>query len=329
MYNKTMLRTRASPRSPRPWTSAGSRRQGQRSGDGKYGLSFRGGQERGISLPWLVNWLYEGGDWYPADADSIAIFDTDAARVALEQLVKMYDYAPEGIDSYAYQEAMKAMQQGYAAMFVDAATLAVNLLDPAQTELYDQFGFAALDGTYSWGDGWAFSIGSRTPHADWCWELIKCATSYETALGQIMNRKAISCYRPDVYANDEIYQVLPEDLGAAVEKSASMAKIVYWPLVAQKGEIATEMVQVFYDVIKGNRTVEDGLAHSGRYDRDPGARRRGVQEGCVTPTKSVRRAGQKPRAPDKRICPGERLETCSEIHRARGGPAPTGSCTGC
>ncbi len=83
-----------------------------------------------------------------------------------------------------------------------------------------------------------------------------------------MNRKAISCYRPDVYANDEIYQVLPEDLGAAVEKSASMAKIVYWPLVAQKGEIATEMVQVFYDVIKGNRTVEDGLAHSGRYDRD-------------------------------------------------------------
>jgi ABC-type glycerol-3-phosphate transport system substrate-binding protein len=261
MYNKTMLEEAGITEIPS--TMAEVLECAAKINDpenGKYGIAFRGGQERGISLPWIINWLYEGGDWYPADAPSTAIFDTDAAKAALEQLVEMYDYAPEGIDSYAYQEAMTAMQQGYAAMFVDAATLAVNLLDPEQTNLHDQFGFAALDGTYSWGDGWCFSIASSTPHAEWCWELIKCATSYETALGQIMTGKAISCYRNDVYANEEIYTVLPQDLCDAVEKSAAMAKIVYWPLIAQKGEIATDMVQTFYKVIKGNQTVEEGLA---------------------------------------------------------------------
>ncbi|MDO4546782.1 MAG: extracellular solute-binding protein, partial [Clostridia bacterium] len=227
--------------------------------NGKYALAFRGGQERGIAIPWLINWLYEGGEWYPQDGQAITVFDTEAAEVALDQLVRMYDYAPEGIDAYAYQEAMTAMQQGYSAMFVDAATLAVNLLDPEQTNLYDQFGFAALDGVYSWGDGWCFSIASNTDYAEWCWELIKCATSYDTALDQIMRGKAISCYRTDVYANDEIYTVLPEDLCNAVEKSASMAKIVYWPLISQKSEINTDMVQIFYDAIKGNIGVEEAL----------------------------------------------------------------------
>ena len=227
---------------------------------GKYGIAFRGGQERGIAIPWLINWLYQGGQWYPQDGRSIAVLDTEAARVALEQLVRMYDYAPEGVDAYAYQEAMTAMQQGYAAMFVDAATLAVNLMDPQQTALSDQFGFAALDGTFSWGDGWCFSIASNTPHADWCWELIKCATSYETALDQILRGKAISCYRTDVYANEEIYSVLPQDLCDAVEKSASMAKIVYWPLIAQSSEITNDMIQTFYNVIKGNLEVEEALS---------------------------------------------------------------------
>ena len=130
--------------------------------EGQYALAFRGGMERGVALPWVINWLYEGGTWYPEDADNFAVFNTEAAKKAADQLVEMYKYAPEGIHSYAYQEAMTAMQQGMTAIFVDAATIAVNLLDPAQTELTDQFGFTALDGTYSWGDGWCFSIASRT-----------------------------------------------------------------------------------------------------------------------------------------------------------------------
>ena len=222
--------------------------------NGRYGLAFRGGMERGVSIPWVINWLYEGGNWYPEDADNYAVFNTDAAVKAAEQLVKMYDYAPEGIHAYAYQEAMTAMQQGMCAMFVDAATLAVNLLDPNQTELYDQFGFAALDGVYSWGDGWAFSIGSRSEHPDWCWELIKCATSYDTALNQILNGTAISCYRNDVYENEEIYNRLPADLCDAVQKSADMANIVYWPLISQSTEIINELKQCLYSAIQGEIT---------------------------------------------------------------------------
>jgi ABC-type glycerol-3-phosphate transport system substrate-binding protein len=225
-----------------------------------FGLAFRGGQERGIALPWLINWLYLGGEWYPEGHDSIAIFDTDIALKALNQLIQMYDYAPEGIQSYAYQEAMAAMQQGYAAMFVDAVTLGVNLLDPAQTELHDQFGFSALEGTYSWGDGWCFSVASRTKHPEWCWELIKVATSYDTALDQIMRGKAVSCYRNDVYANEEINKVVPADLSEAVSKSAPMASIVYWPLISQKGEITGAMIDAFYKAINKKITPEEALA---------------------------------------------------------------------
>ena len=60
---------------------------------GQYGLAFRGGMERGVAIPWVINWLYEGGTWYPEDADNYAVFNTDAAVKAAEQLVEMYDYA--------------------------------------------------------------------------------------------------------------------------------------------------------------------------------------------------------------------------------------------
>ncbi|MGI6236323.1 MAG: extracellular solute-binding protein [Candidatus Excrementavichristensenella sp.] len=257
MYNKTMLEEAGIAEIPTTIDEVlATAAKVNDPANGKYGLSFRGGMERGIALPWLINWLYEGGTWYPENADNFAIFNTDAALKATQQLVDMYNYAPEGIHSYAWQEAMTAMQQGMAAMWVDAATLAVNLLDPGQTNLYEQFGFAALDGVSSWGDGWCFSIGSGTEHPEWCWELIKVATSYDTALDQIMRGTAISCYRSDVYANEEIYTVLPEDLCDAVEKSASMANIVYWPLISQSVEIATEMKNTLYAALTGQITPE-------------------------------------------------------------------------
>lgn len=226
----------------------------------RYGLAFRGGMERGIALPWLINWLYEGGTWYPENAPKYAIFDTPAAKKATEQLVEMYKYAPTGIDSYAWQEAQTAMQQGFAGIMVDTATLAVNLLNPEQTDLYDQFAFGALDGVYSWGDGWCFSIASRTEHPEWCWEIIKKATSYEVALDQILKGSATTCYRNDVYENEAIYEVLPADLCEAVKKSAGMASIVYWPLISQMSEIQSEMKLYFYDCIKGKTTVDECLA---------------------------------------------------------------------
>ena len=262
MYNKTMLAEAGIIELPKTMAEVLEvAAKINNPAEGKYGIAFRGGMERGVALPWDINWLYEGGTWYPEEGDNYAIFNTEAAKTALEQLVEMYDYAPEGIGSYAWQEAMAAMQQGRAAMLVDAVTLAVNLLDPAQTELYDQFGFAALDGKYSWGDGWCFSIASRTPYADWCWELIKCATSYDTALNQIMTGKAVSCYRSDVYENEEIYKVLPQDLCEAVNKSASMASIVYWPLISQASEITNEIKNEAYKAIHGEQTVEEALAN--------------------------------------------------------------------
>ncbi len=129
MYNKTMLADAGITEIPKTMDEVLEvAAKVNDPANGKYGLSFRGGQERGISLPWLVNWLYEAATGIRGRGQHRHL-DTDAGQGPLEQLVNMYDYAPEGIDSYAYQEAWKGHAQGYAAMFVDAATLAVNLLD--------------------------------------------------------------------------------------------------------------------------------------------------------------------------------------------------------
>lgn len=229
--------------------------------DGYYGIVFRASREQTINtFFWLMLWFSQGGNWYDVPGcPDIAVLDQDPAIRATQYYADFHKFAPQGIANYGFEDAMLAMQQGKAAMWIDTSILAGNLLNPENSMISEDVGFSAFEEGQAIGAPWTFMMAQNTEHPEEAWKLMEYLTGFEVTWEQTKSGKQTSPVRTDVLQNPEIDQYMNAELGAALAKSLETACPQYWPVISQTAEIRNILSVSISDVAAGKKTAEDAM----------------------------------------------------------------------
>jgi multiple sugar transport system substrate-binding protein len=229
--------------------------------DGQYGIVFRASREQTINtFFWLMLWFSQGGNWYDVPGcPDIAVLDQPAAIQATQYYADFHKYAPQGIANYGFEDAMLAMQQGKAAMWIDTSILAGNLLNPENSLISEDVGFSAFEEGRAIGAPWTFMMAKNTEHPEESWKLMEYLTGFEVTWEQTKSGKQTSPVRTDVLEHPEIDQYMNAELGAALAKSLETACPLYWPVISQTAEIRNIMSVNISDAAAGKKTAEEAM----------------------------------------------------------------------
>jgi multiple sugar transport system substrate-binding protein len=129
----------------------------------------------------LAPFLYAHGvDW--TDDQGMAAFNSPEGVAAFEYYGRLLrEHGPSGVVNSSWEENVSLFQQGEVAMFVDASVFMPSLLDPEQSTVVDDVGFAPIpsgpggDGQTFWA--WSLAMSSASANKDAAWYFIQWATS--------------------------------------------------------------------------------------------------------------------------------------------------------
>lgn len=228
--------------------------------EGKNAIVFRASREGATcSFFWSMLLFNQGGSWYPKDHESLAIFDTEAAKKATEYFVELGKYAPEGILNYTYNDCYAAIQQGKASVLVDVSQCASWTIDPKLSTVTDAMRFSAFDGPCL-GGNWNFSIGSKSEAKDLAWEVIEYMTGYDVSWAECKSLNLAAPCRTDILKNPELYDVYPESLVEAMLVSQADCNAIFYPVEPQCNEIVTALAININDALAGRITAEQAMS---------------------------------------------------------------------
>jgi multiple sugar transport system substrate-binding protein len=126
-----------------------------------------------------------GADWTPEGTeDETAAFDTPEGIAAFDYYGRMLrDYGPPGTVNMSWEEALPLFQQGQVAMYTDASTFLPRVIDPAQSSVAEQVGFAKMPagpgGEFQTFNGWAVTLSPFSDSTNAAWYFVQWATSPE------------------------------------------------------------------------------------------------------------------------------------------------------
>lgn len=216
------------------------------------------------SFSWLMMWFLNGGRWI--DSSGQAKYDVltePAAIKTTEQYNElMTKYAPAGATNYGYVEAQTAMQQGKAAMWLDAAQLGASLEDASASTIAGNVGYAAPTGVgndYIVGAVWGFSMVTDTKASAEAWKLIQFLTSKKVAIGQAVSGANSSPARTDALADEAVKAKYNPEYLAALADAMSHANPNYSPVIPQGTEIRAAISTAVSKVISGQSDVATAM----------------------------------------------------------------------
>jgi multiple sugar transport system substrate-binding protein len=222
---------------------------------------------------WLFNlFLYGEGGKYFADfpKDMNPVVDSPESLKALEIFTKLkQDYAPEGAVNFVFDDVVTAMQQGKVVMSIEGAPLAGRILDPSQSKVAGNLGFAVVPGGSAGpkpafaAHGLCVSAASENPEAAYLF--LEWATSRETMVKVSQNSSYLATTRDSVWTDPAFISKYNFDFGGgsflkAYQDSLKNAPADYYPPFAAWGLVSDRMGQAVQAVEIGQETPADGLA---------------------------------------------------------------------
>jgi multiple sugar transport system substrate-binding protein len=148
--------------------------------NGVFGIVMRG--QRAAAVTQFSSFLYSfGADWTKEDGSSG--LDTPEARAAYEFYGRLLrEYGPQGTTNMSWPQAVAVLQQGKAAMWIDADSLFLNATDPTRSTVAAEIGFAPFPagpaGARQYNiTSWALGINELSENKEAAWEFVKWATS--------------------------------------------------------------------------------------------------------------------------------------------------------
>lgn len=160
-----------------------------------------------------------GGDWFKDDKSTIG---TPEARQAYEFYGKLINGHTNATinPEMSWPEAFAVFQQGQAAFIADADSLYKNMIDPTQSTVSDNVGFAPFPAGPAGSKpynvaAWALAINDASDNQTAAWEFIKWATSKE--IGLKMAKLGSSGARASVWDNAEATAEYPPELVEAIK----------------------------------------------------------------------------------------------------------------
>lgn len=209
----------------------------QESNDGVYGFVARGA--RAAAVTQFAGYLYGfGGDW--DDGAGNATLDTPEAHAAYDYYASMLtEYGPPGTTNMSWQEASAIFQQGQAAFYSDGSVFYNNMIDPEQSRIGDDVGFARLPGGPAGSKptsvpSWALAINSGASNTEGAWEFIQWATSPELMLE--VQLAGVTGTRTSVWESEGSLSAFPDQLAEVLAASAADGVDYDRPMVVEVGQ---------------------------------------------------------------------------------------------
>ncbi|GHE35163.1 sugar ABC transporter substrate-binding protein [Streptosporangium violaceochromogenes] len=233
-----------------------------RSQAGFVGRGTREGNEN--SFTWIMMWFLNGGHWAEpgANAKYDVLTEKPALTTADQYKRLMSEYAPKGAAGYGFAEAQLAMQQGKAAMWLDAAQLGPALEDKNASKIAGDVGYSVLRGTgedYIVGAVWAFSMTSTARDPKRAWELIKYLTGKDVAVSQAVSGTNGSPGRTDALADPAVGQKFNPEFVKALQEAIAHANPRYTPLIPEGTQIRSALSLALSKVLSGEAGTEAAM----------------------------------------------------------------------
>lgn len=234
--------------------------------DGTYGIVLKGNRDQasnGYIWPMFLHSF--GGEYF--DANHRPIFNSQAGVEATDFFNELMKYAPPGAVNMGWNEVQVALQQGQAAMSIDASNFASALENKDLSKTAGKIGYAPVPtGQFAQDPAIAtasLNINAKSKKQDAAWEFLKWATSSEMQMKFAMNGSRSDVTRNSVFSNPEYQKVYNWDNGNWIKATQDMMNImrgdyrpVYYPEWVQIGNaIAIEVQSVFI----GNKTSKQAL----------------------------------------------------------------------
>ena len=155
----------------------------------QFGITLRGLRSgQNLIYVWTGFFRGFGGEYF--DADLNPIFDSDAGAEAAEYYAGLINnYAPPGTGSAAWDVVQGHMQQGLAAMNIDATNFGVQFEDPSKSVVVGKIGYAAVPagpaGAYPSLFTYGLAIPASSSRKEAAVEVLKWATGSEFQLASV------------------------------------------------------------------------------------------------------------------------------------------------
>lgn len=224
--------------------------------DGVYGIALKGNRDQasnGYIWPmFLHSW---GGDYFNANHEPI--FNQEAGVRATEFFAELMKYAPPGSVNMGWNEVQVAIQQGQAAMTIDASNFATVFETGELSKVVGKIGYAPIpagkEGKHPAIAVASLNINSLSKKKQAAWEFIKWATSSEMQMKMAANGSRSDVTRNSVFADPTYKKAYGWDNGNWLKNTQEMMNImkadyrpVYYPEWVQIGNtIAIEVQSVF------------------------------------------------------------------------------------
>lgn len=216
------------------------------------------------SFSWLMQWFLNGGRW--ADAKGKAKYDVLTTPIAIKTTQQytelMTKYAPPGATNYSFTDAQTAMQQGKAAMWLDAAQLGPSLEDKTASTIAGNVGYAAPEGkgdNYIVGAIWGFSLTQGAQNPGGAWKLIQFLTSKNVAISQAVDGSNSSPARSDALANADVKKAFNPQYLKAMTEAIGHANPLYSPVVPQGSQIRADLSLALSEILSGEKQIKPAM----------------------------------------------------------------------
>lgn len=230
--------------------------------NGKYGIAFRASREGNANtFLWAMLWMACGGSW--EDENGVVNYSRIGgaeAVTATDYFAKFHNYAPTGINSYGYEEAQLAFQQGLTAMWIDTSILAGGVLDAEDSLVSENVGFAAFTEGHAIGSPWMFLMASKTEHPTEAWKFMQWVSGYDLQMEQVKSGVQTGPVRSDVLNDPDIDQYFDAGLAKAVNYALEHDPISnYFPAINEMTEIRSLLAVEIADVALGSKDSQTAI----------------------------------------------------------------------
>lgn len=235
-------------------------------------IAVRGAPATTAGNIWIFNtFLYGAGGKYFKDFpnDMTPVVNSPEAVKALETYVKLkQSYAPKGAVNFTFDDVVTAMQQGNVAMAIEGAPLAGRILDPKQSKVANNLGFAVVPGGAAGpkpafaSHGLCISKDSDKPEA--AYMFLEWATSAETMVKVSQNSQYLATPRNSVWTNKDFRAKYDFNFGGgsfleAYQASLANAPSDYYPAFPAWTVVSNRMGQAVQAAEIGQATPQAAL----------------------------------------------------------------------
>lgn len=224
--------------------------------------------ERGYKIfeEW-ANWLFAAGGAIQDESGEI-VFDSPEAREALTKYVETYnDSAPRDSINWGFDEALRSVSSGQAAMMLSYNWMLPTLNGPdgPAGELTGNFQLAEVPGGESVLGAWYWAITANTDKKEEAWEFIHWITEPEQDLERVLRGGA-------PIRHSVMEEAASHEDGFGEEYYNTASKLLENSSPIADGPSAEEVIQAIgtelSEAVTGNKSVDEAITDAAENARD-------------------------------------------------------------